>query len=167
MILLNDFYSDYSRAEQQSSTFIPFPRFPTKISLAIWKSFLQRYRLITLDIRANVADESLLYSERNNLRNIISGSYQLSIATDNHLSTLLQVNSQSRQAALEYFRVHIPYEEDGQQRYLHLNPDLTSCTSNHFAMQIKFLWISYMISRHAIPLDLEFKTLSSEPRAPT
>jgi len=52
-------------------------------------------------------------------------NYRLSINSNYRLNPLLQVCRESRRAALEFYRLHIPYdlEVHGEQRCVCLNPE--------------------------------------------
>lgn len=134
-IILNDYYSDYSRDEKEKALqeFPLFPRLPTEISLTIWKYVLQHHRLISITVNDKnrggpppwTRDRSL-YTTKNGIGNIISGKhYRLSITTNHRLSPLLRTSRESRQAAVEFYRVHIPCDPDthGERRSFHLNPE--------------------------------------------
>lgn len=132
-LILNDFHSDYSQAEEALLEFPLFSSFPIEICLAIWKCVLQRHRLISITIIDNDGNGSpsrspsqSLYTARNGIGNIISGkNYRLSVTTNHRLSPLLRASRESRQAALEFYRVHIPYDFNiyGERRCLYLNPE--------------------------------------------
>lgn len=135
-IILNDYHSDYSRDENKKALlkFPLFPRLPTEISLTIWKYVLQRHRLISITVIDKDRDgpppwtrNRSFYVTKNGMGNIISGkNYRLSITTNHRLSPLLRVSHQSRQAALQFYRVHFPDDPDthGERPPLYLNPEL-------------------------------------------
>jgi len=57
---------------------------------------------------------------------MISGEYyRLSVTTNHHLSPLLRMSRESRQAALEFYRVQIPcdFNNYGERRRLYSNPE--------------------------------------------
>jgi hypothetical protein len=133
-IILNDFHSDHSQAQEILPEFPLFPSLPIEISLAIWKCVLQRHRLISITVIDNDgkngspprSPSQSLYTARNERGNTISGkNYRLSVTTNHRLSPLLRVSRVSRQAALEFYRVHIPGDFDihGQRECLYLNPE--------------------------------------------
>ena len=131
--ILNDFHSDQSQAGEALPQFPMFPRLPIEIALAIWKCVLQRHRLISITVIDNDSNNSpprsspqSLYTARNGLGNTISRkNYRLSITTNHRLSPLLRVSRESRQAALEFYRLHIPcdFNVHGERRCLYLNPE--------------------------------------------
>src|SRR4051812_46071267 len=119
--ILNDFYSDYSQVQVKEPLreFSIFPGLPFDISAAIWKCVLQRHRLIRITVVDNDDNSTSLakpilqplYTARNGLGNTISGKYYRFFVTSNHsLSPLLRVCRESRLAALQFYRVHIPYD---------------------------------------------------------
>ncbi|KAL9120206.1 MAG: hypothetical protein Q9187_003240 [Circinaria calcarea] len=134
-IILNDYHSDYSRDEHKKVVleFPLFPRLPTEISLTIWKYALQHHRLISITVIDNDRDgappwtrNQSFYATKNGLRNTISGKrYRLSVTTNHRLSPLLRVSCESRQAALQFYRVHIPCDPDTHDERLSLclNPE--------------------------------------------
>lgn len=110
-----------------------FPNLPVDISSAIWTCVLQCHRLITINVidKGNTTSPtkylpSLPYMDKNGLGNTISGKdYRLSITSNHRLHPLLQVCGGSRRAALEFYRLHIPYDlkVHGERRCLYLNPE--------------------------------------------
>jgi len=133
--LLNDFHTEYHQPlfEKPLREFSIFPSLPFDISSAIWKCVLQRHRLISIDIidKDNTASPtkylpSRPYMDKNTLGNTISGkAYQLAITSNHRLHPLLRVCRESRRAALEFYRLHIPYnlKVHGERRCLYLNPE--------------------------------------------
>ena len=133
MGILNDVYSDQSHREGAWPEFPMFAGFPLEIALTIWQCVLQRHRLISITITEN--DDDVLphstppqppYTVRNESGKLICGeNYRLSVHTNHCLSPLLGVSRQSRQAALEFYRLHIPYNFQlyGKQLCLYLNPE--------------------------------------------
>jgi 2EXR family len=89
------------------SNFSSFPLLPTEIRLLIWRHSLQRQRLIMLHLKsraeqsATQTEESVASISHGERYSIIVYGYQL-------LSKLLRVNNESRQVALEFYRVHLP-----------------------------------------------------------
>ena len=108
--------------------FHKFPDFPPEIALMIWKFALQRHRLISLfvvsgDYSNHHYPHSERYSAKNELGKIVcGGNYWLSVNGIHRLSPLLGVSHQSRKAALNFYRVQIPYKY-GERRCLRLNPE--------------------------------------------
>lgn len=133
--LLNDFYTDYPQAhvEKPLVEFSLFPSLPHEICSAIWKCNLRRHRLISIQVTdeddtacPSGPSSSLPYTDTNGLGNIISKrNYRLSVTSNHRLSPLLQVCHGSRRAALEFYRLHIPYDlkAHGEQHCLYLNPE--------------------------------------------
>ena len=131
--ILNDSYL-FECPKPAESTFSMFSKLPQEIALTIWKLVLRLQRIIGITVKARVVYPEyhflhrMPYSTKNRLGNIVSNQgYSLSITTDHRLTPLLQVNRQSRQAALEFYRVHIPYYQDNldhkPQQHLYLNPE--------------------------------------------
>ena len=121
--ILNDYYTDVSEV---SSSFSPFSRLPVEIALLIWEQALIQTRLIGILVRERTSRD-LHVSAKNRLGLVISGRcYRLQITTQHVPSPLLQTNRESRRAALEFCRVHIPcYRIGGRKwRFLYINPEL-------------------------------------------
>ena len=131
--ILNDFHSDQVNAniEGTVSSFPKFSLLPTELRLLIWKYVLQQHRLISITVvdkahQAPRKSRSVQSSTRNSLGNVVSGEcYKLQIATYHMLTPLLRANCESRGAALEFYRVHIPYDRGshGERRYICFNPE--------------------------------------------
>ncbi len=132
-VLLNDFSHSEAVGLQE---FLIFSRLPLDISAEIWRCALQCYRLIVIEVmgdnQAGRQSSTLEtahqepFNRVNNLGNTISkGEYHLRITTNHRLSPLFQVCHESRQAALQFYRVHIPsdYSTHGSQRCFYLNPE--------------------------------------------
>ena len=118
-------------AKEAAAEFPHFSRLPVEIRSAIWKCSLQRHRLIGITVVDETEDDDDYkpppYTARNSLGNIISGQrYRLSITTTHCLTPLFWVNGLARQAALEFYRVHISYDFNayGERLCLYLNPEL-------------------------------------------
>jgi len=131
-VLLNDCTADKPLADE----FTIFSKFPTEIAMKIWKYVLHRNRLIGISVIENTCNTDgsdaespplpvqKVYTLKNALGNIITGpEYHLRITTVHKLSPLFRVNRQSRQAALEFYRVHIPHNLTTESEILHLNPE--------------------------------------------
>ncbi|CAJ2503799.1 Uu.00g111930.m01.CDS01 [Anthostomella pinea] len=107
-----------------------FPKFgelPKELRLQIWESSLQRHRIIkvTLSPRELPQDEE---QSRNCLgRAARCARYRDDVRGHQVLSKLLTVNSEARQAALQFYRVHVPcsfYHGDiSEDRFLPFNPE--------------------------------------------
>ncbi|KAI0530394.1 hypothetical protein GGR58DRAFT_493562 [Xylaria digitata] len=96
-------------------SFLLFPLLPTELRINIWQLSLIRWRLIKIDLAPGKDDDSLgqdegpRYKRLNKFGNNISGiRYQVTAKGQQILSKLLRVNSEARQAALRFYRVHIP-----------------------------------------------------------
>ena len=107
-----------------------FPLLLPELRLRIWQCFLQRHRMIELEICAGADEDgtqSRYDTERNHLGNIISGrGYSLLIEGRGFaasLSPLLQVSSEARHAALTFYRVHLPFPGQHGEQVLYLNPE--------------------------------------------
>lgn len=113
--------------------------FPPSCAGLVWLAYLQRYRMIDLDIRA-AADEggdttrpgdgsqSRYYTGRNTLGNVISGrGYVLSWGgRGGHAaaySPLLWVNREARHVTLGFYRVQLPFSGLRREQVLFLNPE--------------------------------------------
>jgi len=107
-----------------------FPLLPQEIRLMIWRHSLQRQRIIRLLLKgqtkqtATQAAESTGSASKSERYCAFVHGYQV-------LTKLLRVNSESREAALEFYRVHLPCRltgertEEGTTRpgTLHFNPE--------------------------------------------
>ncbi|RWA11788.1 hypothetical protein EKO27_g3305 [Xylaria grammica] len=102
-------------AHKEPTSFPFFPLLPAELRVDIWQFSLQRWRLIDVNLASKEnnrdlgLDEEPCYTRRNKLGNIISGAhYQVTVKGSQLLSKLLRVNSEARQTALHFYRVHIP-----------------------------------------------------------
>ncbi|KAK3290944.1 uncharacterized protein B0H64DRAFT_451522 [Chaetomium fimeti] len=127
--LFNDVYwsSVVPRATDDTRWF-PFRRLPPELRLHIWWLFLQKHRMIELNIFGDRdSPYNNAYADRNHLNKVVSGrAYRVEIHGRGYavsLSPLLWVNSESRQATLGYYRVHLPFPGPGGDRVLYLNPE--------------------------------------------
>ena len=128
--LLNDFHSDQAGTDALPS-FRQFSHLPLELILLVWKHVLQRHRLISISIIDKAhqppwEDIEIHDITRNSLGNIISGTnYRIQITTHHLLTPLLCVSRESRQAALDFYRVHIPYDRKryGEGRCIYFNPE--------------------------------------------
>ena len=117
----------------------PFFRLPPELRRLVWLAYLQRYRMINLDIRA-AADEggdttrpgdgsqTRYYTDRNTLGNVISGrGYVLSWRDrGGHAaaySPLLWVNREARHVTLGFYRVQLPFSRLRREQVLLLNTE--------------------------------------------
>ncbi|KAI1749479.1 hypothetical protein F4782DRAFT_513333 [Xylaria castorea] len=119
---------------RESRSFHLFSLLPTELRLDIWQLSLQRSRLINIELSPNkhgqgeLQEEQSLYKTQNNLGRVISGKYYSIAAHGSQLlSKLLRVSSEARQAALQFYRVHLQchFELDESQGYgiLPFNPE--------------------------------------------
>jgi hypothetical protein len=119
-------------------TDVLFPFFlllSTELRLRIWQSSIEQHRLLEVEVdRRWNAGDAPTYSTTNTHDKLISGRNYTATVRGCHLhSKLLRVNSESRQAALSFYRVHIPCYfrtgefEDGTERTikstLYFNPE--------------------------------------------
>ncbi|KAH8156565.1 hypothetical protein CIB48_g11682 [Xylaria polymorpha] len=139
--IINSVYREASKQHLQiinpvyreAYSFPLFSLLPTELRLDIWQLSLQRSRLIGIELahrnsQDELQDEELLYRTRNDTRRVISGEhYSITANGSQLLSKLLRVSSEARQAALQFYRVHLPchFEFDGRQGHgtLLFNPE--------------------------------------------
>ncbi|PQE04505.1 pectinesterase precursor protein [Rutstroemia sp. NJR-2017a BVV2] len=115
--LFNDAHLAPSR-KKSSLEFHLFSSLPREIRLCIWSLSLKQRRFIPIcgrntkdDPNSNHDDQLQLYSSRNELGKIVSGShYELSInAPESFIaSPLFSTTRESRFAALEFYRLRLP-----------------------------------------------------------
>ena len=131
--IINDYHMDDTQTSETFHTFPQFTRLPTEIAFAVWQHALEQHRLICITI-ANKDPRSpppwarpqQLYSQENEQGRTISGrNYKLLVTTAHRLHPVLQASRESRQAALQFYRVHIPYDLEayGGRRRLYINPE--------------------------------------------
>ncbi|RAL17553.1 2EXR domain-containing protein [Aspergillus homomorphus CBS 101889] len=91
---------NYIASDTEELTFQPFPLLPTELRLKIWQYSLQRPRLIQIGLMpatdTDAPDEPP------------AKSYRVVVSSTSSLSKLLRVNCEAREAALRFYRVHIP-----------------------------------------------------------
>jgi hypothetical protein len=137
--LFNDVFFSRTAPPAIWDTWDPFPRLPVELRMSIWLLFLQRHRMIEVSIRAADDEDgttypghdddaqSRFYTHRNYLGRIVSGrGYTLYIKGRGYatsFSPLLWVNSEARQAALGFYRVHLPFPRQAGGQVLYLNPE--------------------------------------------
>ncbi len=135
--LLNDKYCSPLPANP-ARCFTLFPQLPVELRLCVWRSYLQRKRLVSItvwpfgeadDATAKAGQDACFYTGRNKLGKVVSGkAYELVTNTDHRLSPLLSVNAEARGAALDYYRLRMPfcaapgYVSD-DARLVYLNPE--------------------------------------------
>ncbi|KAL2014984.1 hypothetical protein VTK56DRAFT_6634 [Thermocarpiscus australiensis] len=137
--LFNDVYSSRCAPPAPcNATWAPFPRLPIELRLQIWLFYLQRHRMIEVDI-CSPADEddttypgdvcqSRYYNDHNHLGKVVSGrGYTLNIRGRGSyaasLSPLLWVNNEARRTALSFYHVHLPFPRLHGERVLYLNSE--------------------------------------------
>ena len=131
--LLNDFHTDVAETDAKGTplSFPHFPRLPIEIAHSIWKQALQQHRLISITVSDTKwhpvwQTDHLQLEAKNGLGKVTSGkNYKLRVTTHHALTPLLRTNRESRKAALEFYRVHIPYDRVGygEERCLYLSPE--------------------------------------------
>lgn len=124
-------YDDvYFKPLPTSESWALFPLLLPELRLRVWQLFLQRYRMIELDILPDDGDDdpqSHYYFSRDDLGNVVSGRGYLLIIKDRgyaaSLSPLLHVNSEARHAALNFYRIRLPFPRHNGKNVLCLNPE--------------------------------------------
>ncbi|KAK8035206.1 hypothetical protein PG993_010201 [Apiospora rasikravindrae] len=100
-----------------TSEFHFFSYLPLELRLRIWTLSLTQHRFIPVCIRLGSGSDGphpiqqALYSDRNQLGNIVSGThYELSVnpSVSSTASPLFSATAESRLAALEFFRIRLP-----------------------------------------------------------
>lgn len=131
--LFNDVH--FQNTRDATGIFAPFALLPTELRLHIWLLFLRQYRMIEVrlmgpggDDRGNFSTSGRQsYSDRNHLGKVVSGGgYRLEIRGRGFAATfspLLWVSRESRQVALNFYRVHLPFPEYKRSQLLYLNPE--------------------------------------------
>ena len=114
----------------ERSNFPLFLLLPQEIRLKIWRHSLQRQRIIKLHLECQTEQTATEAAERTGFA---SKSERYCAVVDGYqvLTKLLRVNSESREAALNFFRVHLPCSlvggatGEGTTRpgTLHFNPE--------------------------------------------
>ena len=127
---LQIFTSDHATSNRESC-FCLFSQLPKEVRLKIWRHSLQRQRIIhvrlngpTEQTAAQAAETGSSTHKSECYRGAIVDGYQV-------LSKLLRVNSESREAALGFYRVHLPcilkrgsiFEETKAPGFLYFNPE--------------------------------------------
>lgn len=117
--IFNDTYLGGDTAADGSPTFPLFPQFPPEIRLKIWQGFLQRRRIIQLELAAarrgggggggDGDERAPPYTTRNELGRVLSGDeFHTYLHTSPPRCQLLAVCHEARQVALAFFRVRLP-----------------------------------------------------------
>lgn len=124
--ILNDTYPAGDTPAGGSPTFPFFARFPPEIRLKIWQSFLQRRRIIQLELaaarRGGSGDDERAppYTTRNELGRVLSGDeFHPFLHTLPPRCRLLEVCHEARQAALDFLRVRLPCHTRSQLAQFH------------------------------------------------
>ena len=121
----------------EESNFPLFPLLPQEIRLKIWRHSLQRQRIIKLHLKGRTeqtvtqAAESTGSASKSERYCAVVDGYQV-------LSKLLRVNSESREAALEFYRVRLPCRFTGRAT----REGTTRSETLHFNPEYDFLHIS-------------------------
>jgi hypothetical protein len=90
-----------SLSNETGPSFHVFPQFPTELRLKIWRHALERPRIIKIFLTA--PDDGPRPHQ----------DYDPRIGAVQHMSKLFRVTRESREAALSFYRVHIPYNRLG------------------------------------------------------
>ncbi|KAF7916888.1 hypothetical protein EAE99_009513 [Botrytis elliptica] len=133
--LFNDLHFVSAKENEPSVKITSFHQFsilPKEIRLRIWLLALQpRPRFISIHIHLTTLDQteiqhiqSQMYTTRNSMGNIISGSYyELAIhesAANQMSNTIFSTSKESRWVALDYFCLRLPLANN---RHIRVNPD--------------------------------------------
>lgn len=137
--LFNDVYTGRcALPAPYHDTWAPFPRLPSELRLLIWLTYLQRHRMVEVDIWSATDEDgttypgdvsqSRYYNGRNPLGKVVSGCcYTLGLEGRGSyaasLSPLLWVNNEARRTALRFYHVHLPFPRLHGKRILYLNSE--------------------------------------------
>jgi len=94
--MINDYYNTSNRDD---AGFMPFPQLPIELRLEIWRLSIVKQRLIEIQLYYHDAHSG--DSEEYKYIAVVGNGVQLH-------SKLLRVNREAREAALEFYRIHIP-----------------------------------------------------------
>lgn len=94
-------------SQARHGTFDRFQKLPAEIRLIIWQNFVDRNRLINVEI-TTLSDDTTEDSQPTTTRNKCYG-YALDMELGPTQNVLLRVNRESRSAALKFYRVHLPF----------------------------------------------------------
>ncbi|TEY65558.1 hypothetical protein BOTCAL_0139g00250 [Botryotinia calthae] len=131
-------------------SFHNFPILPKEVRLRIWLLALQpRPRFISIRINLTTQDQteiqhiqSQMYTTRNAMGNIISGSYyEFAIdesAVNYMISAIFSTSKESRWAALDYFRLRLPLANNRHTR-VSPNHDILYFHPGHDIREINML----------------------------
>ena len=122
--------SSLHSAQGNSQPFLLFACLPGEIRLEIWRCSMQRERIIHVELTSIDENVDKRYANVNHLQRptIEEAKYKLLVNGWQVLSKFLRVNSESRQEALRFYRVHIPCWFQGkggeeQRQVLYINPE--------------------------------------------
>lgn len=124
------------------SCFGLFPKLSAELRLHIWRySLIEKQRLLQIQVAHPIPDDDLVsepaqdvapYSIKNALNKLISNKNYNATVEGHHLfSKLLRVNREARQAALEFYRVHIPCNIRSTNMYLKPTPSILYINPEH------------------------------------
>lgn len=97
-----------------TGVFPQFTRLPLELRSMVWEQSLCRERLIRVELRPGSSPEHLYEDQERTVRKQAEASLQLSesflivLRNRHEISKLLRVCSESRQAALRFYRVQVP-----------------------------------------------------------
>ena len=134
--LYNDVHFGADHDNDKLQTWTPFRRLPAELRLHVWLLALRQYRLVEVYFEPWYGSQSNLYTERNHLGRLVSGRKdRLTLVGGGYaasLSPLLRVSREARQAALSFYRIHLPLpiprrpvqvENQAPVPLLYLNPE--------------------------------------------
>ncbi|KAI1861682.1 uncharacterized protein JN550_010752 [Neoarthrinium moseri] len=114
--VFNETYDGFRPAS--TSSFPRFPDLPAELRLKVWEAALQRSRIITIRAwagwRPSWEKQPERYSTRNELGHVVSGNMYSLYADSLPRPALLRVNRESRDAALVFYRVRLPFFREDQ-----------------------------------------------------
>lgn len=145
--VFNDSFPDGATPAGGSSTFPSFPRLPPEIRLKIWRSFLQRRRIIQLELaaarRGGGDERAPPYTARNQLGRVLSGDeFHPFLHTLPPRCRLLEVCHEARQAALAFLRVELPCHTRNQLARWHGTGEPARPITVHLNPEWDFLFIT-------------------------
>ncbi|KAI8718215.1 2EXR domain-containing protein [Fusarium sp. LHS14.1] len=122
----------FNPTPQPTETFPLFPRLPAEIRYLIWEQALSHERLLRIKLEriATREEKSIKNSEKTQHGLPEPGrGYQILLKERHAISKLFRVTSESRRAALSFYRVHLPcryewFENAESNGTLYLCPEL-------------------------------------------
>lgn len=119
-----------------------FPKLSAELRLHIWRySLIEKQRFLQIQVVHPIPDDDPAsepaqyvapYSIKNALNKLISSkNYNATIEGHHLFSKLLRVNREARQAALEFYRVHIPCNIRSTNMYLKPTPSILYINPEH------------------------------------